>query len=68
MVRADRIEVSWDSEKNKWLVRIQSGEEVIRRYCDLPRDANPEAVRAAAIQTARDEGYEVEPAALAVNA
>ena len=54
---ADRVEVSWDPGKSKWLVRIQSGEEVIRRYCDTPRDADEPTLRAAAEKTVRDEGY-----------
>jgi phosphomannomutase len=54
---ADRVEVSWDPGKSKWLVRIQGGEEVIRRYCDSPRDADEQTLRTAAEQTVRDEGY-----------
>jgi hypothetical protein len=56
---ADRVEVSWDPDKSKWLVRIQSGEEVIRRYCDSPRNADEQSLRAAAEQTVRDEGYTI---------
>jgi hypothetical protein len=55
---ADRVEVSWDPEKSKWLVRIQNGEEVIRRHCDAPRNADEQALRAAAEKTVRDEGYQ----------
>ena len=54
---ADRVEVSWDPNKSKWLVRIQSGEEVIRRHCDAPKNADEQALRAAAEKTVRDEGY-----------
>jgi hypothetical protein len=54
---ADRVEVSWDPGKSKWLIRIQSGEEVIRRYCDAPKNADETALRAAAERTVRDEGY-----------
>lgn len=57
-VLADRVEVSWDGNKNKWLVRIQSGEEVIRRHCDLPKGADDHALRAAAEKAVREEGYE----------
>ena len=57
-MRADRVEVSWDTDKSKWLVRIASGEEVIRRHCDLPKDADEQTLRSAAQKTARDEGYE----------
>jgi hypothetical protein len=57
-VLADRVEVSWDSNKNKWLVRIQSGEEVIRRHCDLSKSADDQALRAAAEKAVQEEGYE----------
>ena len=62
----DRVEVSWDSAKSKWLVSIQSGEEVIRRYCDSPKDSDEQALRAAAEQTVRDEGYELGPSAITI--
>jgi hypothetical protein len=57
-MRADRVEVSWDNDKKKWLVRIIVGEEVIRRYCDAPKDADEQKIRAAAQKTLADEGYE----------
>lgn len=57
-MRADRVEVSWDNDKSKWLVRIASGEEIIRRQCDLPRNADDQTLRTAAQKTATDEGYE----------
>ena len=63
-MRADRVEVSWDTGKSNWLVRIVSGEEVIRRHCSLPKDADPQALRSAATQTLRDEGYEPEVSTL----
>ena len=59
-MRADRAEVSWDSEKSKWLVRIAVGEEVIRRYCDLPRSAAESDLRNAAQKTLKDEGFETD--------
>ena len=59
-MRADRVEVSWDDHKNKWLVRIQAGEEVIRRYCDSSKGADEPTLRAAAQKTLIDEGYEAE--------
>jgi hypothetical protein len=58
-MRADRVEVSWDRDKDKWLIRIQAGEEVIRRHCDIPRDADEQKIRAAAQKTLVDEGYEL---------
>lgn len=54
---ADRVELSWDAGKSKWLVRIQNGEEVIRRYCDAPKNADDQSLRTAAEKTVRDEGY-----------
>ncbi len=57
-MQADRVEVSWDDKKSSWLVRIETGEEVIRRHCKLPRDADEQALRSAAQQTLTDEGYQ----------
>ena len=59
-MRADRVDVSWDANKSKWLIRIQSGEEVIRRYCDLPKGADEGALRSATQKTVQDEGYAVD--------
>jgi hypothetical protein len=60
MMRADRVEVSWDAQKSNWLVRIASGEEIIRRHCDAPKNADEQTLRSAAQQTAKDEGYEAD--------
>jgi hypothetical protein len=65
-MRADRVEVSWDAGKAKWLVRIVNGEEVIRRYCNLPKNADEQAVAAAAQKTVQDEGYEADVALVSV--
>jgi hypothetical protein len=65
-MRVDRVEVSWDADKAKWLMRIVNGEEVIRRYCKLPKDADEQALGAAAKQTVQDEGYEADPARISV--
>jgi hypothetical protein len=58
-MRADRVEVSWDAEKSQWLVRIQNGEEVIRRHCKAPKGADEQTLRSAAAKTVQDEGYEL---------
>jgi hypothetical protein len=63
---ADRVEISWDPGKSKWLVRIQNGEEVIRRHCDVPKSADELTLRAAADKTVRDEGYLVGPSGVTV--
>jgi len=65
-MRADRVEVSWDADKSKWLMRIASGEEVIRRHYKLPKDADEQALRAAAKQAVQDEGYEPDVADLSI--
>ncbi len=66
-MRADRVEVSWDSGKSKWVVRIQSGEEVIRRPTSAPKNADEQALRTAAQKTLVDEGYEAESAQISVS-
>lgn len=65
-MRADRVEASWDPGKSKWLVRIQSGEEVIRRHCNLSKAADEQSVRTAAEKTVKDEGYDFDPASVIV--
>jgi hypothetical protein len=65
-MRADNVEISWDPAKAKWMVRIQAGEEVIRRHCDLTKNADEQALRSAAEQALKDEGYELDSAAIAI--
>jgi hypothetical protein len=65
-MRVDNVEVSWNAAKSQWLVRIQAGEEVLRRHCNLPRDASEQALRRAAQDTLKDEGYEVGGAAITI--
>src|ERR1700674_4882672 len=55
---ADRVEVSWDAGKSKWLVRIQTGEEVIRRHSNLAKNVDEQTLRSAAQKTLAGEGYE----------
>ena len=63
---ADRVEVSWDNGKAKWVVRIEVGAEVIRRPCTKPRNVDEEVLRAAAEQTVIDEGYQFEAGKISV--
>ena len=60
-MRADRVEVSWDGGKASWLVRIASGEEVIRRYCKISKGSDEQTLRSAVLETVRDEGYDPDP-------
>jgi len=69
MVKADRAEVGWDIQKKKWLIRIRVGEEVVKRTPSghgPARDASDDVLRSLAIQTAHDDGYELDPAAVAI--
>lgn len=62
MMRANGAEVYWDTQKKSWIVRVQVGEEVVRRACkSAKRDADDSGLRTAAIETARDDGYELDP-------
>ncbi|MGA7624572.1 MAG: hypothetical protein WCA91_13435 [Candidatus Acidiferrales bacterium] len=62
----DHVEVSWDTNKSKWLIRIETGDEVIRRHCDLPRNADEQTLRSAAQKVVEDEGYEPDPNQISV--
>jgi len=65
-MRADRVEISWDADKSNWLLRIESGEEVIRRHCKIPKDADEQTLRSAAQKTIQEEGYEPDVAELSI--
>jgi hypothetical protein len=60
LMRPDNVEVSWDAAKSKWLVRIETGEEVIRRHCEAPKNADDQTLRAAVQKAVEDEGYELD--------
>ena len=63
-MRADRVEFSWDASKSSWLLRIETGDEVIRRHCTLPKNADEQTLRTAIEKTVTEEGYELDPASL----
>ena len=65
-MRADSVEVSWDADKSNWLVRIITGEEVIRRHYKAPKDSDEQALRSLGQKTAQDEGYESQPAQVSI--
>jgi hypothetical protein len=65
-MRPDRVEVSWDAAKSKWLIRIETGEEVIRRHCDVPKNADDQALRLAVQKAVADEGYERDPTSVSI--
>jgi hypothetical protein len=61
-MKADRVEISREEQGKKWLIRIRVGEEVIRRHCDQPKNADEATLRSAAAKAVADEGYTVDPA------
>ncbi len=65
-MHADQVEVSWDTQKSDWVIRIQSGDEVIRRHYKASKDADEKTLRAKAEETVRDEGYEANGATVTV--
>ena len=69
MIKADRAAVAWDPQKRTWRVRIQIGEEVIKRPASghkVSREAADDMLRGLAVATARDDGYELDPAAVSI--
>ena len=70
MTRADRAEVVWvdaDRKKRGWQIRLYVGEEVIKyRPPDPDRAAPDDALRSAAVDAARLDGYELNPAAVTI--
>ena len=67
MIKANDAKVEWNAEKKRWQVVIHMGAEVIRRQCEkTPRDAPEATLRELAVTTAKDEGYELDPAQVSV--
>jgi hypothetical protein len=67
MIRANEAKVEWNSAKKQWQVVIQVGAEVIRRTCPKnPHDAAESDLRAVAVETARDEGYDLEDSQVSI--
>ena len=67
MIKANDAKVEWNPEKKHWQVVIHMGAEVIRRQCEkTPRDAAESDLRELAIRTARDEGYDLDPARVSI--
>jgi hypothetical protein len=60
MVQASHAIVAWDSNKKHWHITIEVGAESIKRWNDTNGpDAGDDALRAIAVETARDEGYDL---------
>jgi hypothetical protein len=65
-MRADQVEASWDPAKSQWLIRIRIGEEVVRRHCKAPKDAEEQTLKSLVRTILQDEGYEPEPTELMI--
>jgi hypothetical protein len=66
MTKAAQAQVSWDSQKKSWQVRIQIGEEVIKRPAKTAADASDETLRSLAVTMGQDEGYEIDPSKVTI--
>jgi hypothetical protein len=67
MNRPSEAKVEWNAAKKQWQVVITVGSEVIRRPCPKnPQDAAEADLRNVAVQTAKDEGYDIDAASVAV--
>ena len=67
MIRANEAKVEWNAAKKHWQVVIQVGAEVIRRPCPKnPREAADSDLRSVAVQTAKDEGYDLDESRVAI--
>jgi len=67
MQKATKATVDWDKDKNHWRVRVQVGEEVIKRTLpDVPQNASDDVLRSKAVEDAHDEGYEVDPGSVVI--
>lgn len=61
MLRANSAKVDWNPDKKQWHVEIAIGGEVIKRWVkDQPHEAAEDSLRSLALQTAKDEGYELD--------
>ena len=67
LLRADQAKVEWVADKKQWHVVITVGAEVIKRWLGKqPREAADDALKTVAVQTAKDEGYDLDPAKVTV--
>lgn len=60
MLRATSAKVDWNPEKKQWHVEISIGGEVIKRWVKNPHETGDDSLRSLALETAKDEGYELD--------
>ena len=67
MLRATSAKVDWNPEKKQWHVTIAIGAEVIKRWLkNHPHETADDTLRSLALETAKDEGYELDAAGVTV--
>ena len=67
MTKANNAQVTWDSGKRAWQIRIQIGGEVVKRPAEKGgRDVAEEDLRSTAVKIAQDEGYELDPSTVTI--
>jgi len=68
MLRANSAKVDWSPEKKQWHVEIIVGAEVIKRWAkNHPHEEADDSLRSLAVDTAKDEGYELDAAQVKVS-
>ena len=61
MLRANAAKVDWDQQKKQWHVEIVMGAEVVKRWLKgRPHETADDSLRSLAVETAKDEGYELD--------
>lgn len=67
MIKANSARVEWDAPKKRWEVHIEVDTEVIKRtISEKTVEAGDDAIRHAAVATASDEGYALDPASVQI--
>jgi hypothetical protein len=67
LVRASSANVEWNPKDKQWHVHIEVGAEVIKRPLpNSPQEASEDTLRSAAVETAKGEGYEIDPGKVAI--
>jgi hypothetical protein len=67
MNKADSVQVTWDTQKKGWQIRIKIGEEVIKRpAAKTASDAAEDVLRSMAVKMAQDEGYDLDPSKVTI--
>ena len=62
LVRANSAKIDCDPKDKRWHVHIQVGAEVIKRPLEkCTGETAEDALRTEAVQTAKDEGYDLDP-------